>query len=252
MMLAGSMQPNHLLGTMQHMERRSTITTTEARWTCQHCHKVYVRENAYMSHECKQMKRLKELQDPIGQVAYNHYTTWMRAMKRMPPTATAFMASRFFRTFVEFSKWAKQVNLPKPESFIKLMVNTNHTPTMWRMSEAYDLYLLHLDRAVAPLEQAAMSIETLLTAADAHDVDVSEVFSALKASDIVQMLVTRRLSPWLLVFSRKYLDMYNTRTSIEERIQLDNLVRPSYLKSKIEDHTDDVAGIRKLIKELGI
>lgn len=187
-----------------------------------------------------------------GQCAYQYYTLWMTQQHRSVVPVETFMASKYFVTFIEFAKFVKLTDMPKPETYIKLMINKKYIPSMWAGVDAYESYLHYLDRALSPLQQAASSINTLLDIADDHNIDISKIFSVLTPSKIVHLLHVRKLSPWLLVFSRKYLNVYNTIALPHEKIQLENLIRPSYLASNFDKHKGDIDNIRSLISEMGI
>lgn len=198
------------------------------------------------------MKREKELQTPQGQAALNYYQLWMRTEKRNPPSAAAFMTSRFYRTFMNFVEFSKRVDLPKPEKFIWLMVQKKYSPTMWATDDAYTTYLEFLDRKTSPMEQVALSIDTLLAIVDKQGIESSEVFNALSVQDIIHMLRTRRLSPWLLLRSKKFKQLYTTSTTMDQRLVIDNLIRPEYWGDKLNDHANEVASIDKIVAEMGI
>jgi hypothetical protein len=228
------------------------VTSSEMKFKCKYCGKQFVREHHYMAHKCKEMKRDEELRTPNGQTALTYYQLWMRTMKRNAPSAAAFVTSRYYQTFMNFVVFSKSVDLPKPDKFIWLMVQKNYPPTIWTTDDAYVMYLEFLDRKTSPMEQASLSIETLIKTADRCEVELSEVFSVLNIQDLIHMLRTRRLSAWLLLFSKKFQHMYKTDATLEQRLIIDNLVRPEYWEEKITDHMDDVKTIKMLISEMGI
>lgn len=241
-----------MLGTLLEMQQRRP-TQPQAKYTCRYCHNVFVIESRYMAHKCKQMKREEEFQSPIGQTAWHYYTLWMREQKRMPPRdGASFMASKFFRTFITFVEFARKVNLPRPEKFIWFMVQKTFAPTMWTSNEVYTLYLEFLDRRVPPMEQAQMSIKSLFQFADKHEIDVSEVFTKMTLPDLTQMVLTRRLSPWLLLCSRKFKKFVVESATPEQQVILNNIIRPEYWAEKMEEHPDDLANIKVLVKEMGL
>lgn len=239
-----------MLGTLTHMSQRRN--TVEARYTCKYCHKVFVQESKYLAHQCKQMKREEELKSPNGQTAWHYYSLWLRQMKRMPPPAQSFLTSKFFRTFINFVVFSKKVCLPKPEKFIWFMVQKDFPPTMWMNDDVYVMYLEFVDRKLSPIEQAKMSIETLFGVADKHEIEISEVFTVLKGHDLIHMLRTRQLSPWLLLNSRAFKKVYVNGLNDEQRIHMDHLIRPEYWGDKFEEHADSVVKIRQLTTEMGI
>lgn len=236
----------------QSSPRSSRIGTTDIKFKCKYCGKQFVREHHYLNHKCKEMIRDEELRTPTGQAALNYYQLWMRTMKRNPPTASAFLTSRYYRTFMNFVEFTRAVDLPKPEKFIWLMVTKNYMPTLWTTDDAYVMYLEFLDRKTPPMEQALMSVDTLIKVADKNNIDLSDVFTVLTVQDLIHMLRTRRLSAWLMLFSKKFQHMYVNVANLDQRLIIDNLIRPEYWEDKVLDHADDVKQIKELIEEMGI
>jgi hypothetical protein len=209
-------------------------------------------EKRFLEHECKQMKREAELKSPSGQTAWHYYQLWMRAQNRMPPPAATFLTSKYFRTFIEFVKFSKSVDLPVPERFIKVMVMKGFSPTMWRNDEVYSIYIEWLDRKMSPLDQAKLSITTLMSYSEKHEIPIDEVFDRMPVQDAIHLIRVRKLSPWLLMFSRTFRVLFTIRTTPEQKIIMENLIRPSYWADKRDDHADAVAIIKTLVAEMGI
>lgn len=225
----------------------------EARFVCNHCKHVFKLERRYLTHVCKQMKKQEELKSPKGQAALGYYHTWMKQLKRTPPSPSTFLTSKLFRTFIEFVTFSQSVNLPRPDKFIWLMVQKGYQPTMWRLDAVYGEYIEFLDRKQKPLDQANLSIDTLFTYTTQHNnIDISEVFEVLNPNELIQMLRRRNVSPWLLLFSKKFGEFYRNKVTPEQKIILDTLIQFSYWKQKIADHPEDVADIKKYIEALNL
>lgn len=237
---------------MSFSQRRNGSPSMQAKFTCRHCHRVFVLENRYLQHKCKQMKRLEELQSPLGQTAWSYYQKWLKAMKRLPPQPNSFLTSKFFRTFVNFSKFAKAVDLPTIDRFVWLMVEKDYPPTIWTNDEVYTLYLEFLDHKTTPMEQVKLSIETLLNWCDKRELDISEAFEKMYPTDVIHLVRTRRLSPWLLLFSSSFKKMFKERISPEQTIILETLIRPDFWYAKFAEHPEIVVKIKEYIKELNL
>lgn len=237
--------------TFENMDapRRNSI---EARFTCRACHRVFVLEDRFLAHNCKQMQREAELKSPTGQTAWHYYQLWLRAQKRMPPPAASFLSSKYFRTFINFVEFSRRVELPNVQKFIWLMVNKGFSPTMWTNNEVYTIYLEFCDRKVPPIEQATLSIDTLLKYTAEHGIELHEVFDKINIQDIIHLLHVRKLSPWLLLVSKSFRNAYINRTTDEQKIILESMIRPSYWPEKMAQHPEDVAKIKLMVNEMGI
>lgn len=222
-------------------------------FVCRFCHKVYVKEAAFMAHECKQMKREAELKTPNGQTAWQYYQLWMRYKNRIPPSSAAFLTSNYFRTFINFVVFTKKVKLPQPEKFIKWMVHRDFQPTLWTNDEVYSQYLDFVDSSFDPLDQVTLSIGTLLKYADGKEIDVSDIFEAINPNELLQMIRVRSVSPWLLLFSRKFSNMLKTRMNNEQQNILETLIRPEYWGDKISQNPITIKDkIKSVVSEIGI
>jgi len=198
------------------------------------------------------MKRREEIKTPLGQAAWLYYQQWMKFQNKMPPPASTFMESRYYRTFINFAKHVQAIGLPKTDKFIRLMKDKDIPPTIWTNDEVYSLYIEFLDRNTTPIEQAKLSVETLLTIAENNEIDVKDVFEKLTPNDIIHLLRQRRLSPWLLLCSKKFKDLVRNKASDEQRIILETFIRPDHWAERVENSAKDVENIKLLVHELNV
>lgn len=228
------------------------VRSVSLSFTCKFCTKGFTSETLYLRHKCKEMKKHEEFQSPIGQAALGYYQRWMRVMKRNPPAGAAFMSSRYYRTFINFAIFVAKVSLPTPDKFIWLMHEKDFPPTMWTNDAAYTQYIEFLDRKATPMDQATVSIRTLLNIADTHAVDIADVFTVIKPMELMHMIRTRQLSPWLLLHSKKFKMFFRDNMTDEQRIIMEALINPDYWGEQFEDKPEDVEKIRSYTTEMGI
>jgi hypothetical protein len=223
------------------------------KYRCQYCHDLFVRENRYLAHECKQMKRDKELKTPLGQTAWRYYQLWLREQKRMAPQeASTFTTSKYYRTFLNFAQFVSASNLPWPEKFIWLMVSKKWPPTLWTTDSVYTTYIEFLDYKTTPQEQIKLSIETVISAANKYDIDITEVFAQLHPNEIIQHIRTRRLSPWFLLYCQTFKTFFKERISPEQKIIIETLIRPEHWVVRMKEEPDVVTWVKTVVKDLNI
>ncbi len=150
---------------------------------------------------------------------------------------------------MNFTKFAKATDLPSPEKFIWLMVEKTWPPTLWTNDEVYTTYLEFLDYKTTPMEQVKLSLETLMTYANKHEVDVSEVFNKMLPTEVIHFVRTRRLSPWLLLFCQTFKTMFKERVTPEQKIILETLIRPDHWAKQFEQHAAAIKKIKYYIQE---
>jgi hypothetical protein len=198
------------------------------------------------------MKRAEEFNTPIGQAAWLYYQTWFRTMKKMPPRADAFLSSKFYRTFNNFAMFVRKIDMPKPDKFIWLMVEKDFPPSMWMLDASYALYMDYLEHQVSPMEQVRMSIDTLFAHADRHNVDVEEVFDVLHPSDLISLLRHRRLSPWLLLNSKKFKLFFVNKANAEQQMILETLIRFESWAERLSKNPELTENIKRCVRELNL
>ena len=221
-------------------------------FVCKYCHKHFVREYAYLEHKCTQMKRIEELATPLGQTALTYYQYWFKVMKKIPPVPEVFLTSAYYRTFNNFALFVRKVNLPNPNNFISLMVLKNFQPTMWTLDATYALYMDYLEHHTTPMEQVRLSIATLLTYSESHDIDIEDIFDKLHPSELIAMIRERRVSPWLLLNSKKFKHFFINVASKEQQMIIESLIRLESWAKRLTDNPDLTQKIKHYVQEINI
>lgn len=234
-----------------HKVKASDLPTKKG-YMCKWCHKTLTNETYYLRHRCKPMIRHEEMQSPTGQAAWKYYSTWMRLQKRTVSSAQTFLDSKLFRTFINFTTFVRRVDLPNPDSFIRLMIRLNFQPTLWTSDLAYTEYLEFMDKQAKPLDQFESSLKTVLQITDEFDVDVGQFFEVIDVPEFIRLVETRRLSPWLLLFSGKFAEFFKNQLSIEQRLLIETIIRPEYWGSRFDEFETEVEFIRETMGELNL
>lgn len=223
---------------------------------CQFCHKRFTYENNYIKHKCKMMIRDQELRSPEGQAAWMYYKDWLRYQrKRAPDDSMTFLTSKYYNAFNRFSAHVKALRLPNVDMFIKLMIELQYPPTLWTCDEVYSLYVQRLDAVTTPKELVNISLKTLFDLSVDYDCDISEIFEHISGSYVAQLLRERKVTPWLLLRSKKFKQfLINLSKSFPEQyIILETLINPSVWATRFQQHPKIVQWIdNEVIPELGL
>ncbi len=226
--------------------------STGYKWECKFCGTRFKLENRFMAHRCKAMARDEQIRTPLGQSAWSYYQKWMKAYRRAVPSIETFLTSNFYTTFIKFAKFARKVGLPDVDSFIWYMQEKDIPPVIWVNNEIYSSYIEFIDKRSDPNKQALQTIEYLFKIADEFQVDVAEVFSYLEPNDVILMLHRRQLSPWILLHSQKFKEFLINKTTDQEKIALEAIIRPDYWAEKKIQNPDIVVQMKKYVRELDL
>ena len=198
------------------------------------------------------MIRREGLESPLGQAAWIHYQTWMRAGHKLVPSVKSFLHSKFFNAFMKFAKFAKEVRVPDPDLYIRYMIALDAPPAMWTCDPIYVAFIEHMDKKIPAIKNARITIETLFNTAEDMNCGVNEVFNNIDPNDLIQLLRQRKLSPWLLLRSKKFLTFLRARTNQDQRIVLETIIRPKVWAEKLKNNIEDVKAIDKFVEALDL
>jgi len=102
------------------------------------------------------------------------------------------------------------------------------------------------------LRMVDISIDTLFDLADDYGVPVSDIFNVVKPNEIIILIQRRKLSPWLLLKSKKFVDFYANATAADEKIIMKTLVKFQFWHAKFLKHKKEVEQIKTIVSELNL
>jgi len=204
-----------------------------------------------MKHQCKQMKRDKDFKSLEGQAGFLFYKAWMvEKHKARVILPEAYKSSKYYNQFRKFVDFVKSVDMPDTNLFIKLMVSKKIEPTFWTNHEVYGNYLSYITRKLPTEQWITITFNTLFDIADIAEVNIRQVFDILNPSDVIRLLERRKLSPWILLNSKKFAKFFKTRTTGEEKVILEKLINPDYWKPRFTSNPDDLKLAKKSVSAL--
>lgn len=217
---------------------------------CKYCLKKILKKATFDKHSCERKKRYELCKKSAGYLAFEDYKYWLSFKKRSVVDLSTFVDSSFFTSFINFQELLHKKGIPDRKLFIRLAVELKMSPKLWGSEEMYELYIKYYDENVKPIEQVITSIRTLCTIADAVDCDISEAFNHLMISEISLLVFQRKLSPWLLLLSPKFLNILHTVNDTSQYIMLTTLLKPKEWGAQFKANPIIVSEIKKMVSEL--
>lgn len=204
-----------------------------------------------MRHKCTQMIRAEEVLTIEGRQAYELYKLWLEQQNRKAPSIETFCTSSYYTSFYKFTIWLRQTGIPKPDKYVELMVKQKIAPAIWRRSEAYAIYLEWHDKLSSPIDQAAITVDTITALAEGLQCPTSDVFRHFQIGEILELVQQRRMSPWLLFCSKRFKEWVNT-LDMGDRQLLMKGIGVDFWANKLERSPNTVKDLRELAESLGI
>jgi hypothetical protein len=131
------------------------------------------------------------------------------------------------------------------------MNSKNISPDLWTDDRAYAIYLEHMEYHIDPLTSIQITTKVLQDLADEYECDVGKVFEVCSNNEIIQLIRERKLSPWILLKSRKFAAFLN-KLSEEQLTILENMIDSNFWKKKFNNDPKTVSFVLACIKELEI
>jgi len=210
-------------------------------YRCDYCLARFKSEKRFMKHHCKEMDKESTFKSLEGQAAHLFYKAWMKHKHHTTTTyADSFKQSQYFNQFVKFVEFAQKVHLPDPNSFIELMVKHKIDPKFWTHPDAYGKYLEWVTRILPAKKLIEITVNTLYDITDEQEINVRDVFTIVAPNDVIQLLQQRRISPWILLNSKKFAAFFRDNTNSEERVIMESIINPEYWTKRFEAHPDDL------------
>lgn len=222
------------------------------KFECKYCGRKFKHESWFLKHECREKKRDKEFNTLNGQLAFSIYKRWILKSKNGVVTKSSFLISNYYRTFIKIAEYLVSVNIVKTYMFVNFMISKKYTPHLWCNNIVYVEFLNYLDNKETPKKMIDISIDTILKDSDARGIKTSEFFDSLSAHDIIQLFQSRKLSPWLVLFSDKFKSFYREKLNTDQRIFMNHLLNTDKWIKKFKKHPRIVNQVKIYIKELDI
>ena len=222
-----------------------------AKLICEYCRQDFKRQINFDKHECDAKVKFNYLKSAQGQAAFHYYKEWLKLHKHNGKVSEdTFLSSRYFISFQKFMIYANKMLLPNRQAFIVYMISLNILPTFWCSDELYVRYIENYDQVFAPLDQAEETVQTLYELSRIFDCKVDKVFEHLEAGDCIKLLKTRRLSPWIVLFSSLFAKYLQTKFNQEQQNLIQAVIDPRLWSDKFKNAPEDVNQMKQIVKEL--
>lgn len=204
-----------------------------------------------MRHHCDAMTRIEQFKTIRGRAAHQFYKMWMTKKHHASiVTGEVFMNSTYFTSFYKFAVFTQNTQLPDPESFIALMVKKKIDPKFWTHDEAYAKYLEWMTCAMTAEKIIEITVKTIFDIAEVTEIPPGDIFTILSPNEVIQLIQQRRISPWILLNSKKFMEFFRDSTNGEERIILETLINPEYWSKRFVTHPNDLELAKECVAEL--
>lgn len=221
-------------------------------YECPHCCKKLTTEARLAKHKCEAKSRHDYLQTMKGKSAFYCYKAWMSAQGRAVKDQNVFKESKYFNSFVEFVKFCNRVGIPDRTHYIKYMASKGILPGQWTTMDYYNDYLVYFDENKTPEEMATITLDTMFDLCKIFECELDEVFQHMTSADIMKLVVARKLSPWILLISKGFIEHMRNETSYEQKILIGTVIDHNHWGDIFKKDPRSLNIMRKIVSEFKI
>lgn len=218
---------------------------------CSHCKRKFIRESTLNKHTCEQKRRWLDRDRPANRIAYlawrNYYETHHRSKRNLE--YSDFASNSYYSAFVKFGSYCVDISAINPTAYSIWLVKNRVPVDNWASDRSYTVYLIEYLRVEDPHEAVKRSVSNLLDLAQDQNIHLGDVFRYLNSNKLCQLVVTGKISPWV---------MYNCRSGVEWLANLDSgatgmildYIDPEKWKIKFAKTQEQVAEIKNILARI--
>lgn len=175
------------------------LSLVQMTYKCKYCNKDFVKETTLMAHMCEKKRRYLAKDDKQNRIAYQSWLLWRRlsmANVKHDKPYDDFMNNSLFTGFMKLAKHMIDLNLEKPEEFVKFIVLHSVKMHDWTKIFVHESFVQEklknetVDRAI---ERSLLNMKEW---AEKSGYNWQEYFARVSTVEAVQDIKMGRLSPW--------------------------------------------------------
>lgn len=175
---------------------------------CEHCGRTFIRDSTLLKHLCEQKRRWMDADRPssrIGYSAWSEFYSICQPSKKKKDYA-AFIQSPYYSSFVKFGNYCVDIKAVGVPSYINYLIRANVPIDDWTRDSVYSIFLTDYLRSENSLDAITRSIKNIALECDSENIDLRDFFRYASQNKICQMIITGKISPWMIYHSKAGLE----------------------------------------------
>lgn len=221
-------------------------------FTCDHCHKEFVRETSMVVHMCEPKRRRGERTERGVQLGLQAYLKFYEVMQGSAKLKTFddFADSPYYRAFVKFGRYCINARVINPMRFTEWLLKQNKKLDRWSSDQLYEEYLVDYLRCEHVNDALARAIEYSITWGEDHQTLAHDFMRYGNKNVICHAITTGRISAWAI---------YNCASGLEFLETLDpaliSMIWPyidaDIWQKRFREYPADVEYAKEMLRQAG-
>ena len=223
-------------------------------YKCKYCKKDFVRETTLMSHLCQKKRRMMDKDNKQNRIAYQSWLIFRKlsiANVKNDKPYDDFIDNRYYTDFMKLAKHIIDLNLDKPDEFVKFIIMQSIKMNDWCKDLVYEKYIKDrtkketIERAI---ERSLLNMEAW---AEKTGNNWCEYFVKVSTSDAVQDIRMGRISPWCTFATDQGSRLIDRLEPGQQQVLIDYL-EPLSWRAKVKRQQNDADEVQKVFNKAGI
>lgn len=217
---------------------------------CEHCGRTFVRDSTLLKHLCEQKRRWMDADKPANRIAFSAWNEFYAVCQpsKRNKDYKAFIQSPYYLSFIKFGSYCVDVKAVGVPSYIKYLINGNVPIDNWNSDRVYSTFLIDYLRSEDSFDAIKRSISNMLSEAEIENIQLHDFFRYISSNKICHMIVSGRISPWLLYHSKSGID-FLSRLNDDQRGLIFNYIDPEKWTIKFRRSQDLVQQVSEILEE---
>lgn len=220
---------------------------------CEHCGRSFARESTLFRHLCEQKRRWMDSDKPANRIAYGAWNEFYDSFQphRERRDYRTFIRSPYYSAFVKFGGYCVDIKAVAVEGYIKYLIR-NQTPIDdWSSDRIYGRFLIDYLKMEDPLDAVRRTVNNIGSECESENIDLRDFFRYISTNKICHMIMTGKISPWLLYHSKTGIEFLE-KLNDAQRSLIFAYIDPEKWMIKFRRNPNETTEIGSIMNQVGL
>ena len=231
------------------------MTNNDQKHKCTYCGREFVKERTLINHMCEKKRRHFNKDEKYVQIGFDAWKTFYKltgTAGTKERTYKDFINSNYYLAFVRFGKHVIDTNMVNPSQFIPFVIKKHIKLDNWCKDSIYEEYVRDVCRREDVNVAMERQIKLMAAWAKENDEEWILFFEKVPPGLAYKMIITGRLSPWVLLNSKSSEKHLFPRFSDEQLLHIADFINFDYWRIKMIQDEDDTRFVKALLEDNGL
>lgn len=219
---------------------------------CSHCNKDFLKESSLMVHMCEPKRRYQEQNEAGVQLGLHAYLKFYEIAQGSSKFKTFddFAKSAYYKAFVKFGRYCRQIHAVNTARFIEWLVRKNKKIDNWCSDNTYTEYLSQYVLEEQAVDAVARAIETALDWQETTKNPSHDYLRFGNRNSISHAITTGRITGWVLYNSSSGQELLESLNQEQVSIVW-SWINPDIWSRKFHDYPADAEYTKHILQQAG-